>query len=408
MAKQKIQQKPKKKKKAGKIILIIFILLLVLGIVALVISLLSKKKEEHRVVKIDEHQGEIVLFREENEIDLSKENRFRGMNLQATDAIETGEEAHMVLLVDSDKYIYADEESKFSIVATGNAEKGRVKLQLEYGTALCELENKLPEEAIFEVETPNATASVRGTTFGVHYDEEQNETKVEVIEGVVEVNSDDGTQTVERGEIVYISGDDGIISPVITYGETEESDEADETDEIETDEIGEFDNVLSIMERVVLEKTPNENSVDGHPILDDTRRREYIVVYSGAAMMFGNGEGVFIFETSNGASNKTMERISQDLSHNFNEIYGNINISGNSVKISYKQIPDFAMDIIKDFCVDSDDYLRSITFEGMGITEGEQSEAASKVMDGIMNYVFDFKVVESTPYDFYDGLGLIQ
>lgn len=406
MAKQKIQQKPKKK--AGKIILIIFILLLVLGIVALVISLLSKKKEEHRVVKIDEHQGEIVLFREENEIDLSKENRFRGMNLQATDAIETGEEAHMVLLVDSDKYIYADEESKFSIVATGNAEKGRVKLQLEYGTALCELENKLPEEAIFEVETPNATASVRGTTFGVHYDEEQNETKVEVIEGVVEVNSDDGTQTVERGEIVYISGDDGIISPVITYGETEESDEADETDEIETDEIGEFDNVLSIMERVVLEKTPNENSVDGHPILDDTRRREYIVVYSGAAMMFGNGEGVFIFETSNGASNKTMERISQDLSHNFNEIYGNINISGNSVKISYKQIPDFAMDIIKDFCVDSDDYLRSITFEGMGITEGEQSETASKVMDGIMNYVFDFKVVESTPYDFYDGLGLIK
>ena len=401
---QSKQIKPKKKKKTGWIVFLICIIVIAL-IVAVVALLLSRKKEEHRVVKIDEHQGEIVLFREENEIDLSKENRFRGMNLQATDAIETGEEAHMVLLVDSDKYIYADEESKFSIVATGNAEKGRVKLQLEYGTALCELENKLPEEAIFEVETPNATASVRGTTFGVHYDEENNETKVEVIEGVVEVNSDDGTQTVERGEIVYISGDDGIISPIITYGEREESEETDES--VEAEVISEFDNVLSIMERVVLEKTPNENSVDGHPILDDTRRREYIVVYSGAAMMFGNGEGVFIFESSNGASNQTMERISQDLSNNFNEIYGNINISGNSVKISYKQIPDFGMDIIKEFCVDSEDYLREITFEGMGITE-DQSEGASEVMSGIMDYVFDFKVVESTPYDFYDGLGLIK
>ena len=406
---QSKQIKPKKKKKTGWIVFLICIIVIAL-IVAVVALLLSRKKEEHRVVKIDEHQGEIVLFREENEIDLSKENRFRGMNLQATDAVETGEEAHMVLLVDSDKYIYADEDSKFSIVATGNAEKGRVKIQLEYGAALCELENKLPPEAIFEVETPNATASVRGTTFGVHYDEEKNETKVQVIEGVVEVNSDGGTQTVERGEIIYISGDDGIISPVITFGTREEGDETIETEEndeyAETEQVGEFDNVLSIMERVVLEKTPNENSVDGHPILDDTRRREYIVVYSGAAMMFGNGEGVFIFESSNGASNQTMERISQDLSNNFNEIYGNINVSGNSVKISYKQIPDFGMDIIKEFCVDSEDYLREITFEGMGITE--ESGETSEVMSGIMDYMFDFKVVESTPYDFYDGLGLIK
>ena len=402
-----VQQKQKKKKKTGWIVFLICSIVIVL-IIAVVALLLSAKKDQHRVVKVDEHQGEIVLFREENKIDLSKENRYRGMNLEATDAIETGEEAHMVLLVDSDKYIYADEESKFSIVATGNAEKGRVKIQLEYGTALCELENKLPKESTFEVETPNATAAVRGTTFGVYYDEEKNETKVQVIEGVVEVSSADGTQKVERGEIVYISGDDGIISPVITYSTEDEGEVLDESEETEeTEEIDEFANVLSIMERVVLEKTPNENSVDGHPILDDTQRREYIVVYSGAAMMFGNGEGVFIFESSNGASKKTTEKISQDLSRNFNEIYGNINISGNSVKISYQQIPEFGMDIIKEFCVDSDDYLRSITFEGMGITD-EQGEGASEVMDGIMKYMFDFKVVESTSYDFYDGLGLIK
>jgi hypothetical protein len=103
-----------------------------------------------------------------------------------------------------------------------------------------------------------------------------------------------------------------------------------------------------------------------------------------------------------------MEKISAELSDNFYENYGNINISGNRVKIMYKQLPDYAMDIVKDFCVDSEDYMRSMTFETLGIDESGQSNEASAVMNGIMDYVFDFKVVESTAYDFFDGLGLIK
>ena len=401
MAKQQTKQKPKKKKKAGKIILIIFLLLVVLGIVALVMSLSSKKKEEHRSVKIDEHQGEITLERDDQEMDLSEENSFRGMNLEARDAVTTQEDAHMVLLVDADKYIYADANSKFSVSAVGNEEKGKITINLEYGTAMFELENKLPPESEFEVETPNATASVRGTTFGVYYDEESNETKVEVLDGAVEIKSDAGNQTLEVGEAIFISGDEGTFSPKISMDELEEGLEA-------ISELVEFDNIASIMENIVAEKTPSEDAVKGHPIYDDSNRREYIVVYSGAAMMFGNGEGFFVFEKSNGTSTRTMEKISEELSDNFYENYGNINISGNRVKIMYKQLPDYAMDIIKDFCVDSEDYMRSMTFETLGIDENGQSDEASAVMNGIMDYVFDFKVVESTAYDFFDGLGLIK
>ena len=124
--------------------------------------------------------------------------------------------------------------------------------------------------------------------------------------------------------------------------------------------------------------------------------------------MFGNGEGFFVFEKSNGTSTRTMEKISAELSDNFYENYGNINISGNRVKIMYKQLPDYAMDIVKDFCVDSEDYMRSMTFDTLGIDASGQSNEASAVMNGIMDYVFDFKVVESTAYDFFDGLGLIK
>ena len=403
MTKQQMKQKPKKKKKAGKIILIIFLLLLVLGIVALVMSLSSKKKEEHRSVKIDEHQGDILLERDDEELDLSEENRFRGMNLKATDEVTLQDEAHMVLLVDADKYIYADENTKFSVSVAGNEEKGKIKINLEYGAAMFELENKLPAESEFEVETPNATAAVRGTTFGVYYDEENNETKVEVLDGAVEIRSDYGTQMLEVGEAIFVTGDEGSFGPKISLDELEENIESEVQDVV-----SEFDNIVSIMENVVAEKTPSEDAVEGHPILDDSTRREYIVVYSAAAMMFGNGEGFFIFEKGNGTSTKTMEKISAELSDNFYENYGNINISGNCVKIMYKQIPDFAMDIIKDFCVDSEDYMRSMTFETLGIDESGQSNEASAVMNGIMDYVFDFKVVESTAYDFFDGLGLIK
>ena len=383
----------KKKGIVGWIVLGVCSVVLIVVIVVVVINLMSRKNEEYRVIKIAEHQGEIILERDDEEINFGDKNSIRGMNLKSEDTMTTQEDASIVLLVDSDKHIYADENTCFSIVATGDEENGKIKINLESGTALCELENKLPAEASFELETPNATAAVRGTTFGVYYNAETNETKVEVLKGSVEVKTPTATQMVEVGEAFIITGDEGVIEQEIATTETED-----------TVTMTEFEDVFAIMESL----TPAENAVKGHPIMDDSMPREYIVVYSGAAMMFGNGEGVFIFESGNGASSEDMEMISRELSDNFNEIYGNINMSGNSVKISYKQIPEFAMDIIKKFCVDSDDYMRSITFEAMGIDETQSSGEGSGVMDGIMKYIFDFKVVESTPYDFYDGLGLIE
>lgn len=153
----------------------------------------------------------------------------------------------------------------------------------------------------------------------------------------------------------------------------------------------------------------SDKAVEGDLILDDSTAREYIVVYSITAMMFGNGEGgAFIFEAGNDASEEEMEMISQQLSDRFNELYGTINISGSKVMIMYKQVPEFAMDIVKKFCVDSDDYLRSITFESLGIEETQEEGENTEFIDSFMKYVFDFKVIESTPYDFYDGLGLIE
>ncbi len=378
----------KKKGIVGWIILSVCSVAAIVFIAVVVMNFMSRKNEEYRTIKIAEHNGEIVLARDEQKIQLDKDNSFSGMNLKSEDSVTTQDEAHMVLLVDSDKHIYADENTCFSIVAADETESGNIKINLEYGAALFEIDNKLPEGTAFEVETPNATAAVRGTTFGVYYDAEKNETKVEVSKGAVEVKSASGTKQIEVGEAVLVTGDDGNISPEM--------------------DLEEFDNIISLMESLLTAQIPADDSVEGDRLLDDTTKREYIVVYSAAAMMFGNGDGIFIFESGNGASQKEMAMISQELSDNFNDIYGSININGNSTKIMYQQIPDFAMDIITDFCMGSDNYIRSLTIDAMGMGDTQSEGEISSVIDEIMKFVFDFKVVESTPYDFYDGLGIIE
>ena len=367
----------KKKGKAGWIILSIISVAAIAFLVVVVMNFISVKTEEYRSIKIAEHNGEIVLSRGEQKIQLEEENSFSGMNLKSEDVVTTEEEAHMVLLVDSDKHIYADE-----------TENGNIKIKLEYGAALFEIDNKLPEGTVFEVETPNATASVRGTTFGVYYDEETNETKVEVSKGAVEVQTPSGTERIEVGEAVLITGDEGSISPEIN--------------------LEEFDSIISLMESMLAAQIPAEDSVDGDRLLDDTTKREYVVVYSAAAMMLGTGDGFYIFESGSDASKSEMEMISQQLSSNFSAIYGNVNINGSSIKIAYQQIPEWGMDIVKDFCADSDDYMRDITFDALGMGETSDSGELSDIMESIMKLIFDFKVVEATPYDFYSGLGLIE
>ena len=76
-----------------------------------------------------------------------------------------------------------------------------------YGTSLVEIENKLPKDATFEVETPNATIGVRGTIFETSYDEDENKTVVVVTSGVVEVTTDTETVMVEEGQKAIVVDD---------------------------------------------------------------------------------------------------------------------------------------------------------------------------------------------------------
>lgn len=192
------------------------IIVVILAIVTVAVML----NRGHRVIKVESIEGEVTLGR-----DSAKKDIFEGMNLRSKDMVTTGEDGLLGLLADADKYIAAIENTCFEIISEGNAKEGRLKIKLKYGTSLIEIENKLPDGVSFEVETPNAALSVRGTTFEVTYIPESNTTILKVTEGLVEVETDTETQMVPAGmeaviteeNIVLATGDSmaGVVEPIM-------------------------------------------------------------------------------------------------------------------------------------------------------------------------------------------------
>lgn len=233
--------------------------IIIIAVIAIMGIIMVVGNGGHRVIKVDEVSGEVEFEREE-----TKQEIYEGINLKSQDAVITGQDGQVELLVDSDKHIWAKENTKFKVVSNGNEKKGKLKIELQYGTSLVEIEEKLPEGAFFEVETPNATIGVRGTIFETSYYEEENKTVVLVTSGVVEITSDTESLRVEAGQSAVVVDDNVEL--------------VDDTDN--TDDSGEIDS------NVVETYVEDENL----PIMYSTNSNAFELAYQ----MTTDGIGIFV------------------------------------------------------------------------------------------------------------------
>lgn len=188
-------------KKKWKVILPV-ILIAVVCIAAMLIFLLSRKEDRYRLIKVNNYEGSVLVERKENE----KLAVFEGLQLISNDMVIVEEDAFLELLADSDKHIGAEENTGFEIYAEGNSKNGRLSINLLYGKALFTIDSALSENDSFEVTTPNATLSVRGTSFSVAFDPATGETTVEVFEGRVSAEYNGMTEILNPGDTRIISG----------------------------------------------------------------------------------------------------------------------------------------------------------------------------------------------------------
>lgn len=161
-------------------------------------------KTSARLVKVQSIEGDASVVKNGEEI-----APYKGMVLDAGDTASTGSGAEMTFALDSDKTITAHENTVLKVHAAGTIDKGAVNVELVEGSVTSSIDRKLSPDSVYEVNTPNATMSVRGTVFTVTYTEQEDRTVTSVERGKVAILVD-GVEValVEAGEYAEIANDE--------------------------------------------------------------------------------------------------------------------------------------------------------------------------------------------------------
>lgn len=198
--------------KGKKIIGIIVALLLVVCATVIIITMINGK-ESYRLIKIYEFDGDGSVTRES----VGKIEPYNNMVLESGDKVKLNQ-GLMNLKLDEDKYVYVEEGTEFTLLATGTEDNSKTTIELEKGAITSDIQKKLNGESSYEINTPNVTVSVRGTKYRVDsYQDDAGATysRVSVFEGTVasKLVFADGTVAeevldVEAGKEITIKQDD--------------------------------------------------------------------------------------------------------------------------------------------------------------------------------------------------------
>lgn len=153
---------------------------------AVVLILRGGGQESYRSIRIVELDGGVTIERES----VGNLEASVNMNLSSGDRISTAADSYVVLKLDDDKYMMLGEQGAIQVVAAGDAANSRTEIHLESGSVLNEIQNPLSQDSSYEIVTPNATMSVRGTVFETRNNTESGNMEVLVYEGTVAVALD--------------------------------------------------------------------------------------------------------------------------------------------------------------------------------------------------------------------------
>ncbi len=142
----------------GKIITIGGTAVVAVGIAAAVLM----QGEGYRSIAVQEVAGNVTVVGEKN-----NGQAYVGEHLYSGDDVTVGDASELTMCMDNDKYVYADANTHFKLEASDKSEDSRIKIYLDAGSELNELQSKLEAGETYEVDTPNSTMSVRGTSFRV-------------------------------------------------------------------------------------------------------------------------------------------------------------------------------------------------------------------------------------------------
>ncbi len=162
-----------------------------------------------RSILAEKVTGSVMSYTEKEEYTV-----IPGEKLESNRFLNVTGSSDITMLLDSDKHVYAGEGTKLHLLADGKKGSTATRIYLLEGLLVCGIDEKLGSKESFEVSTPNAALSVRGTTFTTKVEKNYNgslSTNLTVSEGKVEVTTiEDGEQKtfmVEAGNSQEFTGD---------------------------------------------------------------------------------------------------------------------------------------------------------------------------------------------------------
>jgi Zn-dependent metalloprotease len=155
-----------------------------------------------------------------------------------------------------------------------------------------------------------------------------------------------------------------------------------------------FDEEEIFDEDYVYKTKTSTPSIDGDAIYDDTTSRIYLMVYSMTDMMLSDDAKIVIIEQNVGKSNDEDE-LSKNLTQKIHEA------GFDNVSVVYKQVPAWQMNLYTKICSNTNDYVSDFALSNIGV---EDDEEFTSFIQWLIKLVFDYKVINSTPYDFYMNL----
>ncbi len=253
----------------GKVISIGGVSVVAVGIAAAVLM----QGDGYRSISVEQVSGTVSVVGEKN-----NGQAYVGEHLYSGDDVTVGDASELTMCMDNDKYVYADANTHFNLQASAANEDSKIKIYLDAGSELNDLQTSLAEGETYEVDTPNSTMSVRGTKFRVtvYKGKDGNYyTLVEVTEGevLVKLKTTDGSYNgVEKsflpGQSALIRGNSSI-SEFVTSTMLKDEDLSGDSGDTEvlmlsydTLPKGGLDRLIELLENSGLEEGTEETPLD--------------------------------------------------------------------------------------------------------------------------------------------------
>lgn len=146
------------KNKQGFMFAMLGVIAVLVVLVVAGIALLAGRTEKYRSLVVFESFGDAKLYRNEKTLDM-----YDGMKLRSGDYVSIGENSYVRMCFDDDKYVYLEGRALMKLTVDGNKKNSRTIVNLELGTMVTEIEKKLSDKSVYEINSPNTTMAIRGT-----------------------------------------------------------------------------------------------------------------------------------------------------------------------------------------------------------------------------------------------------